>query len=126
VFDILDTAGQEEYSAMREQWFRTSEGFYFVYSITSRSDFDSLIPTMAQLVRVKDVNSPTQLPIVLVGNKCDLGDNREVSTAEGVVLAQKWGSPFFETSAKLNININESFEEMYRQIKRLRVNERKD
>ena len=54
------------------------------------------------------------VPLVLVGNKCDLDTQREVLTSEGLALANQWGVPFFETSAKDRINIEECFFELVR------------
>lgn len=72
---MLDTAGQEEYSAMREQYMRTGEGFLLVYSITSRESFEEITTFQQQILRVKDKDS---FPMVVVGNKCDLEHERKV------------------------------------------------
>lgn len=77
LLDVLDTAGQEEYSAMREQYMRTGEGFLLVYSITSRESFDEIVTFQQQILRVKDKD---YFPIIVVGNKCDLEADRKVST----------------------------------------------
>lgn len=74
---MLDTAGQEEYSAMREQYMRTGEGFLLVYSITSRQSFEEIVTFQQQILRVKDKD---YFPIIVVGNKCDLEGERQVST----------------------------------------------
>jgi small GTP-binding protein len=74
---VLDTAGQEEYSAMREQYMRTGEGFLLVYSITSRQSFEEILTFQQQILRVKDKD---YFPMIVVGNKCDLENEREVST----------------------------------------------
>lgn len=74
---MLDTAGQEEYSAMREQYMRTGEGFLLVYSITSRQSFEEIQTFQQQILRVKDKD---YFPIIVVGNKCDLESERQVST----------------------------------------------
>lgn len=76
LLDVLDTAGQEEYSAMREQYMRTGEGFLLVYSINSRQSFDEISLFQQQILRVKDKD---YFPMVVVGNKCDLENEREVS-----------------------------------------------
>lgn len=76
LLDVLDTAGQEEYSAMREQYMRTGEGFLLVYSITSRQSFEEITVFQQQILRVKDKDS---FPMVVVGNKCDLEGEREVT-----------------------------------------------
>ncbi|KAE9984738.1 hypothetical protein EG328_008355 [Venturia inaequalis] len=104
--DVLDTAGQEEYSAMREQYMRTGEGFILVYSITSRDSFDEMKTFHKQILQVKKEDS---WPMILVGNKNDLPTEREVSTEEGEALAQSFGCSFLETSAKRRHNIDETF-----------------
>jgi GTPase KRas protein len=76
LLDVLDTAGQEEYSAMREQYMRTGEGFLLVYSITSRESFDEIRTFQQQILRVKDKDV---FPMVVVGNKLDLASERRVS-----------------------------------------------
>jgi small GTP-binding protein len=76
LLDVLDTAGQEEYSAMREQYMRTGEGFLLVYSITSRQSFEEIQQFQQQILRVKDRD---YFPIIIVGNKCDLEGEREVT-----------------------------------------------
>jgi small GTP-binding protein len=73
---VLDTAGQEEYSAMREQYMRTGEGFLLVYSITSQQSFEEIKTFQQQILRVKDKD---YFPMIVVGNKCDLDGEREVS-----------------------------------------------
>jgi len=77
LLDVLDTAGQEEYSAMREQYMRTGEGFLLVYSITSRQSFEEILTFQQQILRVKDKD---YFPIIIVGNKCDLNHDRQVTT----------------------------------------------
>lgn len=76
LLDVLDTAGQEEYSAMREQYMRTGEGFLLVYSITSRQSFEEIMTYQQQILRVKDKD---YFPIIVVGNKCDLERDRAVT-----------------------------------------------
>lgn len=76
LLDVLDTAGQEEYSAMREQYMRTGEGFLLIYSITSRQSFEEIMTFQQQILRVKDKD---YFPIIVVGNKCDLEKDRVVS-----------------------------------------------
>lgn len=76
LLDVLDTAGQEEYSAMREQYMRTGEGFLLVYAINSKQSFEEISLFQQQILRVKDKD---YFPMVVVGNKCDLESEREVS-----------------------------------------------
>ena len=114
LLDILDTAGQEEYSAMRDQYMRTGQGFLCTYAITSRSSFDEVTSFREQILRVKDED---QVPMVLVGNKCDLEEERQVSTTEGQDLAKSFGCPIFETSAKARINVEDAFYQLVREIR---------
>lgn len=115
MLDILDTAGQEEYSAMRDQYIRTGQGFLCVYSINSRISFDAMTNFRNHILRVKDEES---YPIVIVGNKCDLEKEREVSFNEGKELARSFEAPFFETSAKARINVEEAFFQLVREIRK--------
>jgi len=115
LLDILDTAGQEEYSAMRDQYMRTGQGFMLVYAITSRSSFDEIASFREQILRVKDKD---KVPMVLIGNKCDLETERQVTTGEGQDLSKSFGCPFYESSAKTRINVEESFYELVREIRR--------
>jgi GTPase KRas protein len=122
VLDILDTAGQEEYNAMRDQYLRQGQGFLMVYSIDNYDSFKKLKPLHTQLLRVKD--EPTY-PIVLVGNKIDLEEYREVSTQEGQELAKQLGVPFFETSAKTKTNVVEPYAQLVREIDKWEAAKRK-
>lgn len=117
VLDILDTAGQDEYSAMRETYMRGGEGFILVYSLNSRDSFDEVLEFAGLISRVKDVDI-RKVPLLLLGNKCDLPEEEwEVSEQEGKELAKNLGAKFFLTSAYLTINIQESFEQMVRQVR---------
>ncbi|KAI5952242.1 RAS1 [Candida jiufengensis] len=113
LLDILDTAGQEEYSAMREQYMRTGEGFLLVYSINSRNSLEELQSFYEQIQRVKDSEN---VPVLVVGNKCDLEMERQVSYEEGQALANSFGCPFLETSAKMRINVEEAFFDLVKHI----------
>jgi len=115
LLDVLDTAGQEEYSAMREQYMRTGEGFLLVYAITSRASFDEIKGFQQQILRVKDKD---YFPVIIVANKCDLEYEREVSSQEGRDLARSFGCRFIESSAKQRINVDEAFYNLVREIRR--------
>lgn len=118
LLDILDTAGQEEFVSMQDQWMREGQGFLLVYSIISRASFDDVENVYAKIQRAKEGEN---IAVVLCGNKCDLsGDKREVTAEEGAALAASWGTgaPFFETSAKEQINHDACFFECVREIRR--------
>ncbi|TDH72839.1 uncharacterized protein CCR75_008298 [Bremia lactucae] len=115
LLDILDTAGQEEYTSMQDQWMREGKGFLLVYSVTSRSSFDDIAAFKDKILRAKDVDN---VPIVLVGNKCDLDNQRQVATSEGKELARQWGCAFMETSAKERCLNEECFYQVVREIRK--------
>ena len=122
--DILDTAGQEEYSALRDQYMRSGDGYVIVYSITSTGTFLEANNFREQLYRVLDKDLSENIPIVLCGNKCDLESERQVQTSEAQKLAEEWRVLFFETSAKTKTNITESFVALIRRIIELKgINE---
>lgn len=75
-FLVLDTAGQEEFSAMREQYMRSGEGFLLVFSVADHASFDELFKFHKQILRVKDRD---EFPMLMVGNKADLEHQRVVS-----------------------------------------------
>lgn len=113
--DILDTAGQEEFSAMREQYMRNGEGFLLVFSVTDRSSFDEINKFYNQILRVKD---RTEFPMILVGNKSDLEYERTVSTSEGQELARQLKIQYLETSAKQRTNVDQAFHDLVRAIRK--------
>ncbi len=139
MLEVLDTAGQEEYTALRDQWIRDGEGFVLVYSITSRSSFTRIRKFHSQIQRVKEsssAGSPTSsylpspmsstmpggglAPVMLVGNKSDRVTEREVSTQEGSALAKEMGCDFVEASAKNCINVEKAFYEVVRSLRKQR------
>ncbi|CAG8671759.1 10924_t:CDS:2, partial [Ambispora leptoticha] len=114
VLEVLDTAGQEEYTALRDQWIRDGEGFLLVYSISSRSTFERVQRFRDQINRVKDSDS---VPLMLVGNKCDKITEREVSREEGMNMARHLGCEFIESSAKTCVNVERAFYTVVRMIR---------
>ena len=112
--DILDTAGQEEYSSMQDQWIRDGKGFLLVYAINQRSSFEEINMIRDKILRSKDTDN---VPIVLVGNKCDLADERQVTQDEAKELANSWKCQFIEASAREKINSDEIFLQVVREIR---------
>uniref|UniRef100_A0A3B4AHY8 GTPase KRas n=1 Tax=Periophthalmus magnuspinnatus TaxID=409849 RepID=A0A3B4AHY8_9GOBI len=118
LLDILDTAGQEEYSAMRDQYMRTGEGFLCVFAINNIKSFEDIHHYREQIKRVKDSED---VPMVLVGNKCDL-PSRTVDTKQAQDLARSYGIPFIETSAKTRQRVEDAFYTLVREIRQYRLN----
>lgn len=115
LLDILDTAGQEEYSAMREQYMRTGEGFLLVYSIIDRNSFDEIQGFHQQILRVKDKDD---FPMILVGNKSDLESERQVSPEEAKTMGKTLRVAYVEASAKQRVNVDLAFHELVRIIRK--------
>jgi GTPase KRas protein len=115
LLDVFDTAGQEEYSAMREQYMRSSHGFVLVYSITSRQSFEEISTFQQQILRTKDKD---YFPMIVVGNHCDRGGERQVSYQEGFALAKKFECRFVETSSEGRINVDVAFYHLVRDIRK--------
>jgi GTPase KRas protein len=106
-------------SAMRDHYMRSGEGFLIVYSVTSAESFAEANTFRDRILRVKeDEQVGDRVPMVLVGNKIDLVQDRKVSTEQGMALAKTWACPFLETSAKTRTNVDECFFELVREIRR--------
>ncbi|KAJ5234543.1 uncharacterized protein N7469_003711 [Penicillium citrinum] len=141
MLEVLDTAGQEEYTALRDQWIRDGEGFVLVYSITSRASFSRITKFYNQIKMVKESASsgspsgpsylaspmsagstgpPLPVPVMLVGNKSDKAVERAVSAQEGQALAKELGCEFVEASAKNCINVEKAFYDVVRMLRQQR------
>ena len=114
LLEIMDTAGQEEYSALRDQYVRGGEGFILVFSLTSVSSFAEVEEHYERILRVKDSDN---VPVVLVGSKCDLVNDREVTSQQIEEFTKKYNLKYVETSAKQRINVDDSFFTLVRQIR---------
>ncbi|CAK8681415.1 unnamed protein product [Clavelina lepadiformis] len=102
---IWDTAGQERYRTITKQYYRKGQGVLLVYDITSESSFLNIRKWVSDVSEFGDEHVQT----MLVGNKSDREDSREVSTEQGQKLAHDFGIPFFETSAYTDANVTEVF-----------------
>uniref|UniRef100_A0A183SXA4 Small monomeric GTPase n=1 Tax=Schistocephalus solidus TaxID=70667 RepID=A0A183SXA4_SCHSO len=128
ILEILDTAGTEQFASMRDLYIKNGQGFIIVYSVTCmqtiydiRSLRDNILRVKAGLLRqhLSYVRRPTPVrppPIVLVGNKSDLAEIREVSPSLGQSLAREWNCPFIEVSARTGCGVNEAFLGIVRQV----------
>jgi len=113
ILDILDTAGQEDMKMLRSQWVQDRDGFLLTFNLTDRTTFEEIAQFYNLIREVKDIEE-VNLPLVIVGNKSDLVDKRQVSKQEGQNLAQKYKASYVETSAKSGENVTEAFEMLIR------------
>mmetsp|Transcript_5251 Transcript_5251/g.7903 ORF Transcript_5251/g.7903 Transcript_5251/m.7903 type:complete len:206 (-) Transcript_5251:129-746(-) len=110
---IWDTAGQERFRTITTSYFRGAQGILLVYDVTDKKSFQSIRNWVAQIQQHADVH----VNKILIGNKCDIESEREVSTEDGAQLAAEYGIQFFETSAKADINVEKGFITVAREVK---------
>ncbi|BFZ59283.1 hypothetical protein YB2330_000289 [Saitoella coloradoensis] len=108
--DISDTAGQEEYRGLwASQHLNTADAFILVYDITSHESLEALDYFDSLIVSAFDVEGSKKPVKIIVGNKCDLASDRRVTSEEGLGWARSRGAGFMESSAKLRVNVEETF-----------------
>ena len=110
---IYDTAGQERFKSVAVSFIKKAEGVILIYDIGNKATFESL----EEWIKNIKESGKENLPIILVGNKCDLPpEKRQVELNEGKDKAEEFNIPFFETSCKEGINIKEVFEKIVEDI----------
>jgi len=113
--EVLDTAGAEQFTTLNEVYIQSSRGFILVFSLTQEASLREVDNLRKQIYRIKGGDS--SIPIVVVGTKMDLVNEREVHKNTIQALASRWNLPFYETSAKRNWHIAEVFEDLLRQMR---------
>ncbi|GAA5901383.1 uncharacterized protein JCM6883_000195 [Sporobolomyces salmoneus] len=119
--EVLDTAGTEQFMSLHHMYIKSGDGFLLVFSLTSLESVSELFHLREQIQRIKDASNtsglPQKVPIVLVGSKLDLINERQVKREVAVQLSQSWGGvPYYETSSRKEINIEEVFADITRQM----------
>ncbi|XP_051865596.1 GTP-binding protein Rheb-like isoform X3 [Pristis pectinata] len=112
---LVDTAGQDEYSIFSLSHTVNIHGYILVYSVTSMKSFEMIKTIRSKLL---DMVGKIQIPTVLVANKRDLSKQRVVQTEEGKKLADSWGAAFLESSAKQNDTTVQIFKMMIQEIEK--------
>lgn len=112
--EILDTAGAEQFTSINEVYIQAALGFVLAFSLTQEASLREIDSLRQQIYRIKGDDT---IPIVVVGTKADLANEREVQRATISSLANKWNHPFYETSAKRDWHVSEVFDEITRQMR---------
>lgn len=102
---LWDTAGQERFHSISSSTIKNSQGIIVCFALNDRSSFNNVLTWLQD---VKEIS--TKIPVVIFGNKCDLKDERKITQEEAESFASDNKIPYFETSAKENINLKEGFE----------------
>ena len=102
---IWDTAGQERFHSITKNIYRNTNGVIFIYDITKKETFDNIKNWILDLQ-----SASADIKGIILGNKNDLTDKREVNMTDLKELGEKYKMPYMETSAKNNVNVNEGFE----------------
>lgn len=110
---IWDTAGQERFRTITTAYYRGAMGIMLVYDITNEKSFDNI----RTWIRNIEEHASKDVEKMMLGNKCDLNDRRQVSKERGEQLAVEHGIKFMETSAKASINVEDAFFTLARDIK---------
>eukprot|EP00041_Stephanoeca_diplocostata_P009907 m.156643 g.156643 ORF g.156643 m.156643 type:complete len:182 (-) comp17944_c0_seq3:499-1044(-) len=114
---IIDTAGTEQFTSMVEMYIRNCQGFVLVYDVTKKTSFDGLDAIKDMVWATKKVtNKKSAPPMIVVANKTDQKDNREVLVGQALQKTKGWGASFIETSAKDRVNIDELFDNILNQL----------
>lgn len=118
---LTDTAGQDEFTVVNDAWNLQCDGCIFVFAIDDKRTFDDMHLYRERMEAVRE-SSIRELPVVIVGNKSDLVNNRQVTTQELEAIGNEFDCPTIECSALKNSNIEAVFQEAIREIRRLNPN----
>ena len=116
--EMWDTAGQERYKSITAAYYKGAKGALIVYDITQKTTFENISKWMTEIKE----KSSKDMKVMIIGNKTDLKDERQVTTEEASLKAQDLGAPIMETSALDASNVKEAFydlmKEMYKEIRK--------
>ena len=121
---IWDTAGQERFRKITNQYYNSADGIFLVYDVTQNETFEQISYWINEMNNKIDKN---KIGIILVGNKIDLNEKRQVSIEQAQKIAECFNIPYIETSASKCENINECFNLLIEEIFRKKgINEKKN
>ncbi len=116
---LFDTAGQERYKSISLNTVKNADGIILMYDITNQISYDSISEWMEKISE----NLESDIPIILIGNKCDLNEERIISKEEGKELSNKYQLSFFETSNKTGENVEEAVLDLINKIIKTKKND---
>ena len=119
---IWDTAGQERFNTLTSGFFKAAHGIIVCYSVTDSRSFEAINKWINQIRNL----APKEVKVLLVANKIDLKEDRVISTEAGQECADKYGTPYIETSAFTGENITEAFETLGSMILKDIINDNTD
>ncbi|KZW02915.1 rap 1A [Exidia glandulosa HHB12029] len=114
--EVMDSAGTEQFTTISEQYITSARGFLLVFSLAQEASLQEVRKLRDQIYRIKGPQAQSRVPIVVVGTKSDLTDEREVRRSTIARLSAEWNLPFYETSAKRNHNVEATFNDLFRQM----------
>ena len=109
---IWDTAGQERFQTIISTYFKGAQGILIVYDVTNKQTFKNIEYWLGEV----DKHAKKDLAMMLIGNKCDMEESREVAAVEGKEMAEKLGMKFLETSAKDKTNVENAFMQLTKEL----------
>ena len=109
---IWDTAGQERYKAITSAYYKGAKGAFIVYDISRKNTFDSISRWVSDITATAD----KKITLILIGNKSDLEDQRQVTKEQGEEKAKEFGLAFLETSASSGDNLEKAFSLMINEV----------
>jgi len=117
MLDIVDTAGQQEYTSLRDQHLRAGQGFLICFAVNDSGSFNEAKGLHQAIIRAKDAGD--KIAFAVAATKIDLKGQRVVSAEDGKAFADSIQSPFIETSAKEKIGVDEAFMQLVKEIRRV-------
>jgi len=119
---VWDTAGQERYRTITNAYYRGAMGILLVYDVTNAKSFENI----RSWIRNVEQHASENVNRILIGNKCDMIDKRIIDAPHGQSIADEYNIKFFEASAKNNINVEEAFITLARDIKKRLMENKSD
>ena len=112
---IWDTAGQERFNSLTQGFFKNAQGVIITYDVTNSDSFDNLKNWISS-IKTNMQNQKINMPVIIMGNKIDLIDDREIKTEDAEKFAEENQYKYFETSAKTGEGIDDGVRELVNQV----------